>query len=413
MSILNPGDWPIDPNVVDGTELAARLNRLQQALTSGFSSATRPPSVQAGGVWAQTGPGAGDITLQLFDGIADRKIGSVIGGVVKFGGATFTTGGSKPGSPSTGDLFYDTALGTLEIYDGGSWKSAHSSISQNASGAVAVSGALTVGGAATVASATVSNLTPGRVVLAGTGGGLGDSASLTFGGGTLSTTGVSVSGATTTSTLGVSASATVGTTLGVSGSATVGTTLGVSGRTTTAGLTSNGGNYQSVYIDGRCRMGHTGGNVFQILFDGGTDALIKCESNQLGLQGNSGTAPIQFRDGGGNPIAYVNNGGALVPGSDSRLKTSVTDLSYGLNDVLKLKPKQYKLNSEVSQFAEDAPVRMGLIAQDVEKIIPHVVFKNPYNEIVDCRGLDYQGLIPVLINAIIELEARVKALENK
>jgi len=125
MAILNPGDWPIDPNVVDGTELAARLNRLQQVITSGNANATRPAGLAAGSVWAQTGPGAGDLTLKLFDGATDHTIGSVIGGVAKFGGATFTTGAtaSKPATPSKGDIFYDTTLQQYEIYDGGAWKS--------------------------------------------------------------------------------------------------------------------------------------------------------------------------------------------------------------------------------------------------------------------------------------------------
>lgn len=124
MALLTPGDWPIDPNVVDGTELAARLNRLQQAIISGNANATRPPYLQAGSVWAQTGAAAGDYTLNLFDGTADHVIGSVIGGVTKFGGATFNSGATaaKPATAVKGDMFFDTTLNRLEVYDGGAWK---------------------------------------------------------------------------------------------------------------------------------------------------------------------------------------------------------------------------------------------------------------------------------------------------
>jgi len=123
MALINPGDWPIDPNVVDGTELAARLNRLEQAIVSGNASATRPPYLTAGSIWAQTGTGS-DLTLNFFDGTADHPVGSVIGGVVKFGGATFNSGATaaKPTAPVKGDLFFDTTLNLLEVYDGGAWK---------------------------------------------------------------------------------------------------------------------------------------------------------------------------------------------------------------------------------------------------------------------------------------------------
>jgi hypothetical protein len=121
MALINPGDWPLDANVVDGTELAARLNRLQQAIVSGNASPTRPPYLTAGSIWSQTGTGS-DLTLNFFDGTTDHPVGSVIGGVVKFGGATFNTGVALPSTAAKGDLFYNTSTEDLEIYDGGAWK---------------------------------------------------------------------------------------------------------------------------------------------------------------------------------------------------------------------------------------------------------------------------------------------------
>ena len=51
----------------------------------------------------------------------------------------------------------------------------------------------------------------------------------------------------------------------------------------------------------------------------------------------------------------------------------------------------------------------GFIAQDVQKIIPELVRKNE-NELLSMR---HQGIITILVEAIKELEARVKELENK
>ena len=51
----------------------------------------------------------------------------------------------------------------------------------------------------------------------------------------------------------------------------------------------------------------------------------------------------------------------------------------------------------------------GFIAQDVKKVIPELVRKNE-NELLSMR---HQGVIPILVEAIKELEARVKELEKK
>lgn len=74
-----------------------------------------------------------------------------------------------------------------------------------------VGGTLGVTGEATLASATVSDLTSGRVVLAGTAGALQDSASLTFNGTTLTVTGAT----------SVTGNSTVGGTLAVSGATSI------------------------------------------------------------------------------------------------------------------------------------------------------------------------------------------------
>ena len=87
MAIINPGDYTIDPTVVDGTELAAILNRTYDAIRSGHLNASRPPYVAAGGVWTQDA-GNGDMNLMFYDGTTDHKIGEVVGGVAKFASET-------------------------------------------------------------------------------------------------------------------------------------------------------------------------------------------------------------------------------------------------------------------------------------------------------------------------------------
>ena len=99
-------------------------------------------------------------------------------------------------------------------------------------GATTIGGTLGVTGEATLASATVSDLTSGRVTYAGTAGALQDSANLTFNGTTL-----------TASALAVTNGATVGTTLGVTGATTLGSTLGVTGAATLSSSLDVAGNF--------------------------------------------------------------------------------------------------------------------------------------------------------------------------
>ena len=82
MAQINAADWDIDPTVVDGTELAARLNRLVKSIQSSNSGATRPPGIAAGGIWAKIV--GTDISVMLYDGTSDHAIGNLVGGAVSY-----------------------------------------------------------------------------------------------------------------------------------------------------------------------------------------------------------------------------------------------------------------------------------------------------------------------------------------
>ena len=71
MTIITGGVWPINPNVETGTDLATHLNELVQAINSSQASASRPPMITKGGVWAKTA-GATDIAIMFFDGLTDH-----------------------------------------------------------------------------------------------------------------------------------------------------------------------------------------------------------------------------------------------------------------------------------------------------------------------------------------------------
>ena len=105
--------------------------------------------------------------------------------------------------------------------------------------------------------------------------------------------------------------------------------------------------------------------------------------------------------------------------SDVRLKQNIAPLSYGLREVLRLRPAKWEWKNPST-----VQLNFGLVAQDVEPVLPELILRN-----VDPQGslgLHYTGLIPVLINAIQEqqdtitalkaenmsLDARIRALEQ-
>jgi len=73
---------------------------------------------------------------------------------------------------------------------------------------------------------------------------------------------------------------------------------------------------------------------------------------------------------------------------------------------------QQKCCRTESTPAPDAPVRYGFLAQDI------LTLENKPSVIIDSHnpdslGLNSDALIPVLVNAIKELTARVEALEKR
>ena len=88
--------------------------------------------------------------------------------------------------------------------------------------------------------------------------------------------------------------------------------------------------------------------------------------------------------------------------SDERLKDNIKTLTDGLDKVEQLRGVTYTRNEKES---------IGVIAQEVEKILPEIVLTA--DDEMGTKSVDYSRLTAVLIEAVKELSARVKELENK
>jgi|GEM_PF-2096147 len=96
---------------------------------------------------------------------------------------------------------------------------------------------------------------------------------------------------------------------------------------------------------------------------------------------------------------HATNG--TIQTSDERLKTNIKPLEYGLATVLQYRPVSYSWKNDASSK------KIGLIAQEVDKLTPEVVFHDEY------LGMNYAELVPVLIKAIQEQQKLIDELRMK
>lgn len=108
---------------------------------------------------------------------------------------------------------------------------------------------------------------------------------------------------------------------------------------------------------------------------------------------------------GGRRWSQVWSATGTIQTSDATLKTNIIPSPYGLQEVLQLTPVQYNWKE-----TPDGKKEVGLLAQDVLKLIPEAVV---VPEDGSAMGMKYSELIPVLIKAIQEQQQRIEKLEKK
>ena len=92
--------------------------------------------------------------------------------------------------------------------------------------------------------------------------------------------------------------------------------------------------------------------------------------------------------------------------SDERAKKNINPLEFNaIEKVIALQPKSYYMKNDSEK------IRYGFIAQEVNEIIPDLI-TGDFND-KGFAGLDYNGIIPVLVKAIQEQQEIIKQLENR
>jgi hypothetical protein len=155
--------------------------------------------------------------------------------------------------------------------------------------------------------------------------------------------------------------------------------------------------------DENCAMLHNNSNLFYILRGGNDTTSWSTVANGMwpvywNLTNNDATF--------GGAITAAGN---ITAYSDARLKDNVETITSALDKTLALRGVYYTLI-----YDETKTRKLGVIAQEVQEVVPEVVMLHQDKE--DPEGtlaVDYGNMVGLLIEAIKELEARVKELEAR
>lgn len=91
--------------------------------------------------------------------------------------------------------------------------------------------------------------------------------------------------------------------------------------------------------------------------------------------------------------------------SDVRLKKDIEPLQSALSQVLQLRGYHYYWKDQ----SRDSTLQIGVIAQELEKVYPELVRERSDHY----KGVNYTGLIPVLIEAIKEQQQTIESLQQQ
>jgi len=94
--------------------------------------------------------------------------------------------------------------------------------------------------------------------------------------------------------------------------------------------------------------------------------------------------------------------------SDKKFKENIKTIPYGLNEVLKMNPVEFDWKEKRNK-AHD----IGVIAQEIEKIIPEVVKESKeLNSDETFKSVDYSKMVAVLIKAVQEQQVQIDELKE-
>ena len=159
--------------------------------------------------------------------------------------------------------------------------------------------------------------------------------------------------------------------------------------------------------------------------------VVTIEGNTI-LTSGSTASSVQFGSFGVGTAASGTTGEIRATNaitsfySDERLKTDITEISGALDKVMQLRGVTFRANELAESFGyANNKEQVGVIAQDVEKVLPQIVVPAPFDIMQLQEGVEisrsgenyktvhYEKLVPLLIQAIKEQQIMIEELQKK
>jgi hypothetical protein len=149
----------------------------------------------------------------------------------------------------------------------------------------------------------------------------------------------------------------------------------------------------------------SGGNVYIGLTSSG--------SNKFAVSADGTVPAIYINSSGGIGSYYFgtgsiySNAGVLTNTnpSDKRLKDNINDISWGLKDILKLRPVSFHwIDDKINQG-----VQFGFIAQEVLDVMPEAI--KEFGDDIKYLGLEKDAIYATLVKAVQEQQAQIEELK--
>jgi len=179
------------------------------------------------------------------------------------------------------------------------------------------------------------------------------------------------------------------------------------------------------YVDGSIDTAHIADD--QVTADKLSNSLGDLSGHGISQIGLDGTDKIQFSNNtninfvvnGGDEMRLLADGTLHVDGDVVAFSTTISDatLKYDINPIDHALDKVAQLTGVTYKYLKDGMESAGLLAQDVEKVMPCAVTERslPLHTGNDekYKTLNYDNLHALLIESIKELTAKVEKLEKK
>ena len=137
-----------------------------------------------------------------------------------------------------------------------------------------------------------------------------------------------------------------------------------------------------------------------------TDYNRRISIEQHGNVGIGTTSPDNLLTVNGS--ADKPGGGSWGTFSDGRLKTVNGGFTPGLSQVMKIHPVHYRYKADNAMGIRDTDEHIGVVAQDVQKVIPEAVTENSKGYLL----VNNDPIIWTMLNAIKEQQREIKQQQN-